>query len=241
MALSVFLVLELAVFLGFFIQTVVGFAGALVALPILLIVMNLQDAIAYLALFYLYSSAILVVKEWKNIDKPVLLKLTVATVIGVTFGIWILQYGKPLVLKKILGVFILLYVIYTMFFVKATNEKKTRFNFIFGLAGGFFSGLFSTGGPLYVMVVKNTVVDMRTFRATMIGVLGLITIARVPILYAQNILTQNHFYNSLYIIPSFLLATVLGKSLYSKLNEDVLKNIVLSLLFVSGLVLLVKS
>ncbi|CAL2081720.1 sulfite exporter TauE/SafE family protein [Tenacibaculum sp. 190524A05c] len=241
MALSVFLVLVLAVFLGFFIQTVVGFAGALVALPILLIVMNLQDAIAYLALFYLYSSAILVAKEWKNIDKPVLLKLTIATVIGVTLGIWILQYGKPLVLKKMLGAFILLYVIYTIFFVKATNEKKTRFSFVFGLAGGFFSGLFSTGGPLYVMVVKNTVVDMRTFRATMIGVLGLITITRVPILYAQNILTHNHFYNSLFIVPSFLLATFLGKSLYSKLNEDVLKNIVLGLLFISGMVLLIKN
>ncbi|AUC16854.1 permease [Tenacibaculum sp. SZ-18] len=241
MALSVFFVLVLAIFLGFFIQTVVGFAGALVALPMLLIVMNLQDAIAYLALFYLYSSSILVVKEWKNIDKLVLLKLTVATIIGVALGIWILQYGKPLVLKKMLGLFILLYVIFNMFVVKKTSGKKNRFSFVFGLAGGFFSGLFSTGGPLYVMVVKNTVVDMRTFRATMIGVLGLITITRVPILYAQNILTYNHFYNSLYIIPSFLLATFLGKSLYNKLNEIVLKNMVLGLLLISGLVMLIKN
>ncbi len=241
MASSVFLVLILAIFLGFFIQTVVGFAGALIALPILLLAMTLQDAIAYLALFYLYSSAILVVKEWKNIDKPVLLKLAIATIVGVTLGIWILQYGKPLVLKKMLGGFILLYVIYTMFLVKNTNTKNTRFSFIFGLAGGFFSGLFSTGGPLYVMVVKNTVVDMRTFRATMIGVLGLITITRVPILYAQDILTYNHFYNSLFIIPVFLLATFLGKVLYNKLNESVLKNIVLGLLFISGMVLFLQN
>ncbi len=241
MALSVFLILILAIFLGFFIQTVVGFAGALVALPILLIGMSLQDAIAYLALFYLYSSIILVSKEWKNIDRPVILKLVLATIIGVGIGIWVLQFGKPLILKKLLGVFILLYVAYTTFLIKNGGVKNPKLGFVFGLFGGFFSGLFSTGGPLYVMVVKNAVVDMKVFRATMIGVLGLITLTRVPILYAQDILTLHHVYDSLLVIPIFLLATFLGKKMYSKLNENALKKMVLSLLFVSGIVLLIKS
>nr|WP_299626898.1 sulfite exporter TauE/SafE family protein [uncultured Tenacibaculum sp.] len=241
MSLSVFLILILAIFLGFFIQTVVGFAGALIALPILLIGMSLQDAIAYLALFYLYSSIILVSKEWKNIDRPVILKLVLATIIGVGIGIWVLQFGKPLILKKLLGAFILLYVVYTTFLIKNEGVKNPKLGFVFGLFGGFFSGLFSTGGPLYVMVVKNAVVDMKVFRATMIGVLGLITLTRVPILYAQDILTLHHVYDSLLVIPIFLLATFLGKKMYSKLNENALKKMVLSLLFVSGIVLLIKS
>lgn len=240
MGIEVFLVLILGVFLGFFIQTVIGFAGALVALPILLISMSLQDAIAYLALFYLYSSILLVSKEWRNINKEIIIKLVIATIIGVGLGIWVLQFGRPLFLKKVLGVFILLYVLYTIL-VKNVVVKNPTLEFVFGLTGGFFSGLFSTGGPLYVMVVKNGVSNVKVFRATMIGVLGLITLTRVPMLYFQGILNSKHLYYSMYLIPVFLLATFLGKKMYSKLNEVVLKRIILFLLFLSGLMLIIKN
>ncbi|CAM1345392.1 sulfite exporter TauE/SafE family protein [Tenacibaculum amylolyticum] len=240
MSLSVFLILVIGVFLGFFIQTIIGFAGALVALPILLLTMSLQDAISYLALFYLYSSIILISKEWKNINKTIIIRLIIATVFGVSLGIWVLQYGKPLILKKILGIFILLYVLYTTF-MKDKLTANPKLEFVFGLAGGFFSGLFSTGGPLYVMVVRNSVVDMKVFRATMFGVLGLITLTRVPILYVQGILKFTHFYYSVLLIPAFLLSIYFGKKMYSRLNENTLKRIVLSLLFISGVMLTIKS
>lgn len=240
MSLGVFLILVIGIFLGFFIQTVIGFAGALVALPILLLIMSLQDAIAYLALFYLYSSVILISKEWKNINKTIITRLIIATVFGVSLGIWVLQYGKPLVLKKILGIFILVYVLYTIF-MKDKLTANPKLEFVFGLAGGFFSGLFSTGGPLYVMVVRNSVIDMKVFRATMFGVLGLITLTRVPILYVQGILNFTHFYYSILLIPAFLLSIYFGKKMYSRLNENTLRRIVLSLLFVSGIMLTIKS
>lgn len=50
----------LGIFIGFFVQTMIGFAGALVALPILLLKMDLPEAISYIAIFYLFSSLFLV-------------------------------------------------------------------------------------------------------------------------------------------------------------------------------------
>ncbi len=240
MSVEFFIILGLGIFLGFFIQTVIGFAGALIALPILLITMSLKDAIAYLALFYLYSSVILVSKEWKSINRKVVLKLILATIFGVSLGILVLQYGKPTVLKKMLGVFILVYVMYSIY-MKDKLIKNNKLEFIFSLAGGFFSGLFSTGGPLYVIVVRNSVVDMKVFRATMFGVLGLITITRIPILYIQGILKFNHLYYSLILSPLFLLAIYLGKKMYLKLSEAILKKTVLMVLFLSGLMLILKN
>jgi hypothetical protein len=189
MSLVVLLVVGLGIFLGFFIQTLVGFAGALIALPILLLVLGLQDAIAYISIFYLFSSVYLIAQEWKYINRKIILKLAVATILGVALGIWVLSQGKPLFLKKGLGVFILLYVAYTMY-VKNKIFKRSKFTFLFGLAGGFFSGLFSTGGPLYVIIVKNSSLDIQSFRATMFGILGLITVVRIPTLYAAGILNM---------------------------------------------------
>jgi hypothetical protein len=45
----------------------------------------------------------------------------------------------------------------------------------------------------------------------MFGVLGLITVMRIPVLAFEGILTVDQLYNSLYVLPFFILALVLGK------------------------------
>jgi hypothetical protein len=52
---------------------------------------------------------------------------------------------------------------------------------LFGFMGGF-SGLFATGGPIYVIIIQNEANDIKTFRATMFASLGLVTVMRIPIL-----------------------------------------------------------
>ncbi len=240
MQVEIFLIIALGIFLGFFIQTVIGFAGALIALPILLFVITLSDAIAYISLFYFLSSIYLVKKEWINIDKKLIIKVAITAIIGTAVGIWVLNFGKPLILKKSLGVFLLIYVVYSFYDVKKFKSSKI-FEYSFGFLGGFFSGLFSTGGPLFVILVKNATLDMKTFRATMFGVLGLVSIIRVPMISVGGILNWSHVYYALFVLPFFLLALFLGKKMYSKVNESVMRKSVLTVLFFSGALLLIRS
>ncbi|TDE27500.1 sulfite exporter TauE/SafE family protein [Flavobacterium ranwuense] len=233
------LLLTIGIFTGFFVQTITGFAGALIALPFLLFVMPLPDAIGYLSIFYFISTPIHVYKEWNYIDKPLLKKLALSSFLGLLIGIVVLAYGQPVILKKALGVFIILFVLNSL------KEKKeiqliSKMKYFFGFLGGFFSGVFSTGGPLYLIIVKNETSDLKTLRATMFGVLGLVTLMRIPVLVFEGILTVNQLYNSLYVLPFFILALVLGNKVYLKLNEVFFKRIMLGLLFLSGIMLLVK-
>lgn len=231
------ILIAIAIFCGFFVQTVVGFAGSLIALPILLIGLKLPDAIAYISIFYLFSSVSLVYKEWRNIDRTVIMKLGLASAIGVIIGIVVLTYSKPILLKKALGVFILLYVAYVI--VGKTDIKLgNKGNTIFGILGGFFAGVFSTGGPLYVIAVKNTVEEARVFRATMIGVLALVTAIRIPSLAIGGVLTAGHLKISLLILPVFFLAQFLGGHLFLKINEQMFKKVLLGLLCLSGTALI---
>jgi uncharacterized membrane protein YfcA len=48
---TMIVLLTIGIFTGFFVQTITGFAGALIALPFLLFVMPLPDAIGYLSIF----------------------------------------------------------------------------------------------------------------------------------------------------------------------------------------------
>jgi hypothetical protein len=234
---TLLLFLIIGISLGFFIQTIIGFAGALIALPFLLMVMPLTSAVAYLSIFYFISSPYYLIKEWKNIDKQLLKKLIISSLTGVVAGIILLIYAKPVLLKKALGLFIILFVLNS---IRPKKELRigAKMKYIFGFLGGFFSGVFSTGGPLYVIVVKNVTPDVRTFRATMFGVLGLVTIVRLPILAIGGVLTLDQFYNSLIVLPFFVLAIFLGRKVYLQLNEVLLKKIILVLLCISGILLL---
>ena len=57
MNIELLIITCIGIFCGFFVQTMVGFAGALVALPILLLKMDLPEAVAFIAIFYLFSSS----------------------------------------------------------------------------------------------------------------------------------------------------------------------------------------
>jgi len=234
MEFTLFFCLAAGIFAGFYVQTVVGFAGSLVSLPILLLAMTLPDAIAYISIFYLCSSVGLIAKEWKNIDKRVILRITVATIIGIVIGVLVLRFSKPIILKRALGVFIILYVLYV-----ATGRQKLKLNRTgtagFGVMAGFFSGLFSTGGPLYVICVENSTSSIKIFRATMIGIFGLVTLIRVPALAISGILNFSHLKTSLMVLPVFLLAQYMGKLTFKNINEALFKKSLLCLLCISAL------
>lgn len=240
METAALIIIIVGIFCGFFVQTVVGFAGALVAMPILLFVLDLPDAISYVTLFYGFASIYLVAREWRDINKKVIIGLIISSIIGVIVGTWVLSFGNPQFLKKALGVFILLYVAYT-YFDKKESRNWSKLEFLFGFLGGFFSSIFSIGGPLYVIIVKNVTPNMKIFRATMFGVLGMVTFLRIPALAYTGLLNETHLYYSLYVFPFFILAIVLGKKMYSLLNEVMLKKGLMFLLLLSGIVLTFKS
>lgn len=237
MDITVLLILIIAIFIGFYVQTVIGFAGALMALPILLFGMELPDAIAYISIFYLFSSAFLIIKERKNIDKKIILELGIASIIGVLLGILVLTFSKPILLKKALGFFILLYVAYVLYVKKKVSLNKKGV-VSFGVVAGFFSGVFSSGGPLHVICIENSVKDVKAFRATMIGVSGLVSLMRVPALAVSGILNFSHLKMTMLAFPVFLLAQFLGKRTFAKINENVFKKLLVVLLSISGLILL---
>lgn len=233
------IILTLGIALGFYVQTVAGFAAALVALPIILIVLDIQEAVALLSIFFFIFSIILIYKNWKLIDKKIVLDVSIGAVIGLILGIVILKFGSPLILKKALGIFILLFVAYS--FIKKKKVKLfEKFGMIFGFIGGLFSGIFSTGGPLFVIYIYNKLDNSNIVRATIIGALGIVNFLRVPILIYSDILTYDTFILSLYAFPFFILALFLGHKTYNKINEKTFKNAVLILLVLSGISLIVR-
>ena len=232
-------VIGIGIGLGFYVQTVAGFAAGLFAIPILISVLPMQEAIALMSIFLLIFSVILVYKNWKKIEQKTVLELSVGVIIGLGVGILILKTGNPIFLKRLLGAFTILFVAYNFI---SRNKLKIPGNLgvLFGLAGGIFSGMFSAGGPPYVMYIYNRIDSASIFRATIIGILAVTNTLRVPMLVVSDILTPDTLLIAMYMLPVFIIALLLGNKTYHKVNEGKFKTILMILLGISGISLLIR-
>ena len=236
-----YIIIALAISLGFFSHALAGFSAALIALPILVQVLPLKESVGLLSFLFFLFSLFFVILNYKKINKQLLIELALGTIIGLFIGNYLLgHFGDQVILKKILGVFILLYVLKTIF--KQTSIAFfNKISFLFGLFGGIFSGLFTTGGPFYVTYINNRYKDAKLIRANIIATLGLGDIIRLPIHLHENIINTGTFILTLKILPCFLLAIYLGNKLHHKINDEIYKKVLLGLLMLAAINLLIYN
>ncbi len=233
------LILEFGTFLGFLAQTVAGFSAGLFALPILLLVVDLQEASALLAPLFLAFSAFYMVKEWPAMDKRALLELGIGTTAGMVIGVYLLKVADPEILQRVLGGLILTYVLYRLT-QRSSIALFERLGLLFGLVGGIVTGLYSAGGTFYVIYLHNKFEKGSVIRATVMGVLGLANIVRIPLLLQTEILTLESLRRSLLVLPALLLGLYAGEKLYARLNNTLFKRVLLALLTTAGVSLLLR-
>jgi uncharacterized membrane protein YfcA len=150
MELTAILIITLGICLGFFVQTVSGFGAPLIALPILLFFLDLPAAVALMSVFFIAFSLIMVTPCWKDVNKKILLDLIKSSIIGLIIGVYLLKYSDPFVLKKILGVLIILYVAYYLLVKKELKLFKGA-EWLFGFFGGIVTGLYTASGQIFII------------------------------------------------------------------------------------------
>ena len=227
----------IAVFLGFILQGIAGFAASLISFPILLHVMDLQEASVLMGLLYVCFSAIYAYTNWRLIDRKIIVEFLPGIVIGMVIGVMLLKFGNPIVLKKILGIFIILYIVYT--YVRSAKVRiYKRLGIVFGFIGGIIGGLYSAGGPLLITYIHNKLTDPRRVRATVIGSLAVVNFFRLPLFIYNGMVTVELMYLALMVFPFFLLALYIGHKLYDRIDSKLLEKILTVVLFLAALSLI---
>lgn len=239
MDLTPLLIMAVGISLGFFAQTITGFGAALVSLPILLLILSLPDAMSLMSIFLLLFSLILAYQNRTLINKKVVLQMAIGGTLGMILGVQTLKWGNPVILKKALGIFIVGYVLHAILSKREIQSFK-KLGFLFSILGGFFSGLFSSGGPLFITYIHNKLKDIKVVRATLIGTLAITNTLRIPLLTQAGLMNKAILMNAAYLLPFFLLAIFLGSKFFHHLNEHLLKRFFLFVLLASGIALIIK-
>jgi len=135
-----------------FVRSGIGFGGAALSLPLML--MFVDDPLLFLpaiAVQLLFFSLLTIATRWKNVEWPFLFKLLALLAIPFALGLFGLLNLPGVLLSAMVYVITLLYGIsYMLNYLFATNKRWLEGIFIF--LGGYVSGVSLIGAPLIVAV-----------------------------------------------------------------------------------------
>jgi len=236
--MSVALLIATSFSLGFFVESIIGFGGGLIAYSILGFFMDLKEMI--LAGLYIgtCSSAYILYTDYKSFDKKVFKSIIPLCIIGTIFGAFLFVQLSATILSAIFGAILILLSIKIMFFDKYVFPKIFKNNLI--LVGGISQGAFGIGGPFWVNALKNDFKNKSALRSTMAAAFVAFNLIRVTQLSLQGQLKLDFFLNIWWTIIPIFCAIKLGHLVHLKISEEVFKKGIALMTIFAGLKFLSK-
>ncbi len=230
------------IFAAAFVRSALGFGDAVIAMPLLAMVVGLRTASPLVAFIGPTISLLILARGWRRVDMRSAARLIAASVLGIPIGIYGLARLPEEPLKIALGVLILLYGVFGLSRPGARiRNEKGWLPWLVGWSAGVLGGAYNTNGPPVVAYGMLRGWPPESFRATLQGYFlptGLAILAGHGLagMWTGEVL---RFY--LYSLPALVLGVVLGGLLNRKLTHALFARLVYGSLTVMGAVLLVRT
>ena len=219
-----------------------GFGANLVALPLLAHVMTLRFAVPMLLVLDLFSASLMGLKNRLLIDRGELLRLLPWLLLGMALGVPVLQHAREAWLLTLLGAFVLSYSLWSLFGRPNAAPISPHWSLPAGLAGGVFSTIFGTGGPIYTLFLARRISDTSRLRATIGALILGSAVVRLVLFTGSGFFAQPGLLKlALVLVPCALLGYLIGSRLHARLPQAQVRRAIWSLLVLSGISLLWRS
>jgi uncharacterized membrane protein YfcA len=225
-------------------ESVAGFGKTVISVTLGTNFYPIEFLLPVLVPLNLILSSYIVIKYSKYSDKNFLLKEILPFMLsGLVFGIFIFGFVKGLILKKIYGLLVLflsikeLIILFSKQTENTKNFSKKEFN-IWLLLSGVIQGIYASGGPLLVYALSSKKITKEFMRTN----LAIIWLIMNSILLTNYIITNKINYEtiklSLLILPVIPVGIIIGDILHHKIDEEIFKKVVYSLLCIAGTIIL---
>jgi uncharacterized membrane protein YfcA len=228
-------------FLATLIRSAFGFGEALVAVPLLALVIPVDVATPVAVLMSITVAAVVVAQDWHKIHLGSAWRLVLSSLLGIPLGLLLLLVVADSVVKLILAAVIIGFSLYGLFRRSPLQLKDDRLAWLFGFLAGIFGGAFGMNGPPLVVYGVLRRWSPEQFRATLQGYF----------LPASLIGMAGYWFTDLWVpavtryfllaLPLGVAAILLGRVVNRRLKGQVFLKYVHVGLVVVGLVLLVQA
>jgi uncharacterized protein len=225
---------------GGFVSGLAGFGTALMALGIWLYILPPAVAVPLVLICSVSSQVSTLPSIWRHLDFRLALPFVVGGLIGMPIGTLLVARADPQIFKLSVGAMLLVFPA-ALYFIR----KPMAFGFGgrladagVGFAGGILGGLAGLSGPLPTLwaSVRGWSKDQRRgvfqiFNGTVLG-------AALCLQIASGLIKTDVFWLAMLALPGTLIGARLGMRTYQALSDRNFYDVVLALLFMSGLGLL---
>ncbi len=236
--MSVALLIATSFSLGFFVESIVGFGGGLIAYAILGFFIDLK--IMILAGLYIgtLSSTYIAYTDFKSFDKKIFKSLIPLCLAGTIFGVFIFSKFSSQNLSLIFGILLILLAVKNIFFDKFTFPKIFKQKLLF--IGGMSQGAFGIGGPFVANALKDDFKNKSTFRTTLAVFFVVFNLVRFVQLSLQGEIKPEFFAEIWWTVIPVFLAIQVGYGVHLKISEDVFKKMIGGMTILAGVKFLSK-
>ena len=223
-----------------FVQGLAGFGIGLVSLAFLPLLMSPADAIVLITLYATVFTVVIFLPLRRDFTLHGMRELLVGSIVATPAGVFILAIMPPAALTRLIGLVLL--VIVGLEWLGLYPELRGRgWGLGAGLAAGLLGGAIGTPGPPVILYAATQDWSARTVKANIQAFL-IVNQAVILIGYWWAGLLDREVWRLtwLYAVPA-VAGLAAGMLLFNRLDRARFRRVVFAVLFVSGLVLLIRG
>jgi uncharacterized membrane protein YfcA len=229
------------VFFAGFTQGLSGFGALLLTLPLLAIFLDIKIVIPLVALFGLTISIILMVQLRKHLNWKKVFPLFIGAMPGIPVGVFFLKRLDKGYIQWILGLVLICYSIYSLFFRSPNKGISRGWAYAFGFLAGCSGGAISSAGPPVIVYSSLQNWSKDEIKATLQGFFFASATIIVFFQAINGITTLTVLRYFLISLPFLVVGTYVGSFFYGKISREDYKRVMCMLLFFLGALMIYRA
>jgi uncharacterized protein len=236
-------ILFLGALAGGFVAGLAGFGTALMALGIWLYVLPPGVAVPLVLICSVVAQTSTMPSIWRTIDFKLVTPFLIGGLAGVPLGTLLIAYADPVTFKLSVGVMLLIFPTALYF-----QRKPMAFSFGgraadagIGFAGGILGGLAGLSGPLPILWASVRGWNKEERRAVFQTFNWTVLAAAFVLQAVAGLIHMEVIWLALLAFPGTMIGAWLGSRAYHALSDQNFRDVVLGLLFLSGIGLVWSS
>ena len=225
------------IFLATFVRATLGFGDALVAMPLLVLILNLKIASPLVAFGSVIIATSMLINNWKMIEFKSAWRLILASLLGIPIGLVLLKFAPETLVKYFLGLVLILFGLYNLVKPDLPTYQSNFFAYISGFVGGVLGGAYNCNGPPVIIYGKLAKWSPQKFRATL-------QCYFVPTAYMiminhglSGMWTPEVLHYFVFAVPVIIIALIAGTRVSRKIKPGVFDKYVYAALILMGILM----
>ena len=228
--------LALLILLGSTVGTLAGFGTSTVMVPILSLFYPFPLVLAFVGIIHWFGDIWKILLFKKHFKLKLILLFGLTGIITSFIGAKIVFFDLPFNLKRLLGIFLIIYVCFLFWKPKFSLPKSSKHQVLGGIFSGFFAGLFGVGGAIRSTFLTAFNFPKGVYLVTSGAIAFLIDSTRLITYFSEGVnLPSNLKYGFFIFVPISFIGAKIAKSFIDKIPQQKFRKIITMFLFLVGL------